>query len=1248
MSVIDDNEDNIENSEETKDSANVQTQKEITPTEDSDLLDDLPLNEIFSDVSSSSGLGSTEKLSAVEKLDKFRDVDIATDIIDADETPSTSVTNNIQSHKIASTTPQKKRAKISDSNDEDYVPTETADEDDVDIDPGPANDDNSDVSGPKKGAKKQKFTDNFFNIEKRKELHKEAASVDKYEFLRDVRDAKQRRPGEPGYDKSTLYIPQKDWVKLTAFDKQFWEVKSKHFDTVVFFRKGKFYELYEGDAEIGQRELGLRLTARQGMRMVGVPVMTLMDWAGKLLSKGYKVARVDEMEMGEHSILRRELTRIYTPGTLMEEGLLGGPSAVYLLSVAESAPISTSSSSAPRYGVCLVDCAAGEVAVGEFEDDSHRTGFETLLVQRHPREILVAQAPDARAPSGATAALLRSAASTADVMQRMPGEQFWDAERTVAELRARRGYEDQDRWPTVLLALRAAGADLAFSALGAALEYLSELKLDTRILTLRNFTALGRPDGGTNGSNGDGGGDENMVLDGQTLRNLDVLRCETTGGLEGSLLGVVDHTQTAFGKRLLARWLCCPPRGIARIEARLDAVDAMNGAAAEAAAELRTILAELPDLERKLARINDSAPAAVAPGMFVETLCAFAKWFKVLVERLQPAFSDCGSSLLASLVTLSDGDSSGGGGGGGLHPDLSGFLEKVGGMLDYDASFAVKDVVPLRMSPDEISSYESDANGSCNRNDGDEDVRASIEYSQHFATITQLGKKMEVTLQRYKKLLRCDKIQWGEPFAADINEGINSSNSGSGGSGGCDNDDNGAATAAAKRRKKGGNSGTNDGKMSKAKKRQIEAFGGRDYLSDKRLLLEVPAKVASSGKIPDDWKLLSENKQRSVFWTPIAEEVGAILAETEDAVRHYEQDLTRRLVEMFAAHAGDWSRAVHCIAQLDCLQSLAAASAALAAPSCRPRIAEARGEPFLEIEEMRHPCLCGKIANFVPNSITLKSIPSTDLGVESSSPVMLLTGPNMGGKSTLLRQVCVCVIMAQLGCYVPAESCSLSPVDRIFTRIGANDNIVAGQSTFMVELQETSSVLTHATKSVNKQTNNTYNEYLLFYFLFCFVLYILYCTKSLVVLDELGRGTSTYDGYAIAYAVLQHLAQNLRCRTLFSTHYHMLTKEFEGKTSLVGLFYMDCMVIPDSEEILFTYHLKKGLCPQSYGLNVAIGAGLPMEVVNRAREVADEFAKESKLAKREKFLEDSYKVKKLLSNIENISFVRDFWKRLQN
>lgn len=148
---------------------------------------------------------------------------------------------------------------------------------------------------------------------------------------------------------------------------------------------------------------------------------------------------------------------------------------------------------------------------------------------------------------------------------------------------------------------------------------------------------------------------------------------------------------------------------------------------------------------------------------------------------------------------------------------------------------------------------------------------------------------------------------------------------------------------------------------------------------------------------------------------------------------------------------------------------------------------------------------------------------------------MLLTGPNMGGKSTILRQTCVLVILAHLGCYLPASSCQLTPVDRIFTRIGASDKILAGQSTFYVEMSETSTILSHATE------------------------------KSLVIIDELGRGTSTYDGTAIAYSTLKYVSEKIGCLTLFSTHYHSLVEDFSNDPN-ISLQHMDCITNEDSEE----------------------------------------------------------------------------------
>eukprot|EP00667_Euglena_gracilis_P025040 EG_transcript_29157 len=216
---------------------------------------------------------------------------------------------------------------------------------------------------------------------------------------------------------------------------------------------------------------------------------------------------------------------------------------------------------------------------------------------------------------------------------------------------------------------------------------------------------------------------------------------------------------------------------------------------------------------------------------------------------------------------------------------------------------------------------------------------------------------------------------------------------------------------------------------------------------------------------------------------------------------------------------------------------------------CRPRFVEevpGRGAVF-RTRALRHPCvrpaLGSRVTTVVPN----------DVSIGGEDPLaILLTGPNMGGKSTAMRAVCLAAVMAQLGCYVCAEECELSAVDRIFTRIGATDRIMAGQSTFMVELEETATILQHATAA------------------------------SLVILDELGRGTSTFDGYAIAYSTLKHIAQRIRCRTVFSTHYHFLTEEMARECAgAVAAYHMHYALDPATGEVTFLYQLRPGVCQKS-------------------------------------------------------------------
>eukprot|EP00842_Homolaphlyctis_polyrhiza_P001905 jgi/Hompol1/2715/HPOL_006146-RA len=303
---------------------------------------------------------------------------------------------------------------------------------------------------------------------------------------------------------------------------------------------------------------------------------------------------------------------------------------------------------------------------------------------------------------------------------------------------------------------------------------------------------------------------------------------------------------------------------------------------------------------------------------------------------------------------------------------------------------------------------------------------------------------------------------------------------------------------------------------------------------------------------------MSKTQSVNRYYTPRIRDLVTEILEAREIREEVMRNIKSRMFEKFDADYTAWMTAIRSIAQLDCLISLALCRQRMPEPVCRPQFVES-GPSVLEVEELRHPCIMQTSTNhFIPNDTMLG-------GPKGSATMILLTGPNMGGKSTLLRQTCIAVIMAQMGCYVPARKCRLTPFDRIFTRIGANDNIMAGQSTFMVELSETSKIIREATP------------------------------RSLVILDELGRGTSTFDGYAIAFAVLQHLVTRVRCLGLFSTHYGTLTSEFESNP-LVALMYMSFFADEANRQVTFLYKLANGSCPKSFGMNVATMADVPSAV----------------------------------------------------
>ncbi len=233
---------------------------------------------------------------------------------------------------------------------------------------------------------------------------------------------------------------------------------------------------------------------------------------------------------------------------------------------------------------------------------------------------------------------------------------------------------------------------------------------------------------------------------------------------------------------------------------------------------------------------------------------------------------------------------------------------------------------------------------------------------------------------------------------------------------------------------------------------------------------------------------------------------------------------------------------------------------------CHPQFVE---EDILHIKAGRHPVVEVSSSSFIANDIVL-----------NSSEMMIITGPNMAGKSTVMRQTALIVLLAQIGCFVPAQEVVMGIVDRVFTRVGAYDDVSSGQSTFMVEMNETAAILHNAT------------------------------SKSLVILDEIGRGTSTFDGVSIAWSVAEHLYHSIRCKTMFATHYHVLNKMAQ---SLPRIKNYNIAVKEEDGDVVFLHRLVAGGTDQSYGIHVARLAGLPQSVLVRAEELQQAFVSEDEM-----------------------------------
>ena len=802
--------------------------------------------------------------------------------------------------------------------------------------------------------------------------------------------------------------------QLTPMMDQYQQIKKENPDCLLFFRLGDFYEMFFEDAVTTSRELELTLTGRAsgaGERapMCGVPYHAAEVYIQRLVQRGYKVAICEQVEDPKlaKGLVKREITRIVTPGTTMNAEL-PAENNNYIVSVdrVEDA-----------IGLAVCDVTTGEFLVTEFEEEEKLIGE---LGKFKPSEMLINQ--------------------EIEDMKSLRIDQIREHLHIYVNPYGAYHYQYERCKETVLRHFRMLnleglgleGMELGVTAAGALLEYLTETQKRelTHINHLRTYSVQ-----------------DFMVLDMATRRNLELTETLRDKSYRGSLLWVLDHTQTAMGGRLLRKWLEQPLIRKAAIDERLDCVENLVNDPM-LSTELKEMLSGIYDMERLMGRISYGS-ANARDLIALKTSLKALPGIKLVLQDLEAKGF---RSIENELDTLED---------------IAALLEA---SIQEDPPISVREGDLIKTGYNElVDRYRSAAT------DGKQWL-ADLEAREKQAT-------------GIKNL----KVGYNRVFGYYIE--------------------------------------VSKGQTSMAPDRYIRKqtiVNGERYITEELKEIEDTLLGAKEKGEALEYDLFCEIR-KTVF----------------DAMARVQKSADQ-------------------IARLDALRSLA--DTAYRYHYTKPAILPPGGK--IVIREGRHPV----VEQMLPEGTFIAN--DTDLNM-TSERVAIITGPNMGGKSTYMRQVAAITLMAQIGSFVPAESAEISIADRIFTRVGASDDLARGQSTFMVEMSEVSNILRHAT------------------------------ANSLLILDEIGRGTSTFDGLSLAWAVVEYISDPkiIGAKTLFATHYHELT-QLEGQLGGVRNY---CVAIKESgEDFIFLHKIYAGGSDQSYGIEVARLAGLPTWVLNRSREILRE------------------------------------------
>ncbi len=788
-------------------------------------------------------------------------------------------------------------------------------------------------------------------------------------------------------------------MALTPMMIQYFQVKEKCKDCILFFRLGDFYEMFFEDAETASRELELVLTGRDcGLEnrapMCGIPFHAANNYISRLINKGYKVAICEQMEDPAlaKGIVKRDIIKIITPGTYTDPSFIEDTKNNFIMSICNN-------EEKHETGISFADISTGEFYCTEFKYNIDLIISE--VSKFNPSEIILQK--------NISKEVVNSLKERFSVSFTERDEDFF----------SQGDFQNLTK-------------DLNITSLNASRGILNYI-VETQKISLSNINEIEFYDVV-----------DYLTIDVNTRRNLELIETLRDKSKKGSLLWVLDKTNTAMGARTLRKWIEQPLINKKYIDMRLSAVEEIMSDV-QKHSDLKEELKGIYDIERIIGKISSLSVNAK------ELLSLKSSVGKI--PGLKGLLAGCKSKMLNNMYLNLD--------------ELQDIYELIHNSINENPSFSVKE-------------------GNIIKDGFNSEVDELREAKAH-------GKEWIAALESTEREITGIK---------SLKVGYN------------------------------------------------RVFG---------YYIEITKSNFSS--IPEGRYIRKQtlaNAER--FITPELKEMEDKILGAEEKLVNLEYEIFVNIRNSIEQQINRMKKCARIISELDCLSAFSSVS--LENNYCKPEIT-LNGE--ISIHEGRHPV--------VEKMLPAGSFISNDSHLDKTDNQMLLiTGPNMAGKSTFMRQVALIVIMAQVGCFVPAKKAVISICDKVFTRIGASDDLSAGKSTFMVEMWEVSNILRNATN------------------------------RSLLLLDEVGRGTSTYDGLSIAWAIIEYLCNNsrLRSKTLFATHYHELTK-LEG--TIYGVKNYSVAVKRINNEIIFLRKIISGGADESYGIEVAALAGLPKETIIRAKEI---------------------------------------------